>query len=102
MLFTKAIFSNYIEGTEFTIAEAKEIITTNTLLPARDDDSHDILGTYHIVSDKNEMSVMPADATELKTLLMDRHAVLLRVRTSKNPGHFKDKNNRAGNTEFVD
>jgi len=27
---------------------------------------------------------------------------LLSARPSKNPGHFKDKNNRAGNTEFVD
>jgi hypothetical protein len=43
------------EGTEFTAEEAKEIITTETPIPARDEDSHDILGTYRIVSDKKEM-----------------------------------------------
>ena len=31
-----------------------------------------------------------------------RHARLLQARTSKKPGEFKDRNNRAGNTEFVD
>jgi len=100
--FYEGYFSNYIEGTEFTIEEAKEIITTNTPLPARQDDSHDILGTHHIVSEKNEMSIVPVNAAELITLLMERHAILLRARTSKKPGQFKDKNNRAGNTEFVD
>jgi Fic/DOC family len=100
--FYEGYFSNYIEGTEFTIEEAKEIIVSGAPLPARQDDSHDILSTYHIVSDKTEMSVVPANATELLTLLRERHAILLRARTSKNPGQFKDKNNRAGSTEFVD
>src|SRR3970040_1311796 len=44
--FFEGYFSNHIEGTEFTVKEAKEIITTETPLPARDEDSHDILGTY--------------------------------------------------------
>lgn len=100
--FYEGYFSNYIEGTEFTIEEAKEIIVSGLPLPARNDDSHDMLGTYHIVSDKTEMSVVPANAAELITLLRERHAILLGARTSKNPGEFKDKNNRAGNTEFVD
>ncbi|MBL7758208.1 MAG: Fic family protein, partial [Chitinophagaceae bacterium] len=100
--FYESYFSNYIEGTEFLIEEAKEIIANETPLPAREEDSHDVLGTYQIVSNREEMAVIPKDANMLPTLLRERHAILLRSRTSKKPGEFKDKNNRAGNTEFVD
>jgi hypothetical protein len=100
--FFEGYFSNYIEGTEFTVGEAKEIITTETPLPARDEDSHDILGTYRIVSDHKEMAICPSNPNEFLDLMRRRHAILLQSRTSKKPGEFKDKNNRAGNTEFVD
>ena len=100
--FFESYFSNYIEGTEFTVSEAKEIILTDTPMPARDEDSHDILGTYRIVSDKKEMALCPASASEFLDLMRERHTVLLHSRTSKIPGEFKDRNNRAGNTEFVD
>jgi hypothetical protein len=100
--FFESYFSNYIEGTEFEVSEAKEIITTATPLPARDEDSHDILGTNQIVSDKTEMAKVPADAAAMIKFLQERHAILLRARRSKKPGEFKDINNRAGSTEFVD
>jgi hypothetical protein len=100
--FFESYFSNYIEGTEFLVSEAKEIITTETPLPSRDEDSHDILGTYEIVADKTEMNNIPGDADRMLKLLQERHAVLLRARLSKKPGQFKDINNRAGSTEFVD
>lgn len=100
--FFEGYFSNYIEGTEFTVDEAKEIIFTETPIPARAEDSHDILGTYRIVSDKKEMSVCPSSADHFLDLLRNRHAILLQARISKKPGEFKDKNNRAGDTEFVD
>ena len=100
--FFESYFSNYIEGTEFAVSEAKEIITSETPLPARNEDSHDILGTYHIVSDKTEMSKIPIDAAAMLKLLQERHAILLRARTNKKPGQFKDMNNRAGSTEFVE
>lgn len=100
--FFESYFSNYIEGTEFTVEEAKEIILTETPLPARDEDSHDILGTYRIVSDIKEMAMCPAIADEFLDLMRGRHAMLLQSRTSKKTGEFKDRNNRAGNSEFVD
>jgi hypothetical protein len=100
--FFEGYFSNFIEGTEFTVEEAKEIIETETPLPARDEDSHDILGTYRIVSDRKEMAICPANANEFLDIMRRRHAILLQFRISKKPGEFKDKNNRAGNTEFVD
>lgn len=100
--FFEGYFSNYIEGTEFTIEEAKLIITTSTPLAARNEDSHDVLGTYEIVSSRSEMSVQPKSPDDFLRLLRERHAVLLSARKSKNPGEFKDMNNRAGTTEFVD
>lgn len=100
--FFESYFSNYIEGTEFTVSEAKEIILTETPIPARDEDSHDVLGTYRIVSDIKEMTLYPSTADQLLDIMRSRHAVLLQARESKKPGEFKDRNNRAGNTEFVD
>ena len=100
--FFESYFSNYIEGTEFTVDEAKQIITTSTPIAARDEDSHDVLGTYQIVSNRQEMSLQPKNADDLLRLLKERHAILLSSRKSKSPGEFKDHNNRAGNTEFVD
>ncbi|MCZ7611413.1 MAG: Fic family protein [Ignavibacterium sp.] len=100
--FFEAYFSNYIEGTVFEVAEAKEIIDTGVPLPARSGDSHDVLGTYQLVSNKNEMKIIPKDENELLSMLQTRHKVLLKARTDKHPGEFKTKNNRAGDTHFVD
>ncbi|MBP6664615.1 MAG: Fic family protein [Chitinophagales bacterium] len=100
--FFEAYFSNYIEGTEFEINEAQKIINTDTPMPARHEDSHDILGTYKLVSNIVEMSILPSTPNELLDILQYRHQVLLSARISKNPGQFKDINNRAGNTDFVD
>jgi len=100
--FFEAYFSNYIEGTEFELADALHIIETGIPMPSRDEDSHDILGTYKIVSKRDEMKQVPSDADQLLDMLLYRHQVLLSARTAKHPGQFKDRNNRAGNTHFVD
>jgi hypothetical protein len=100
--FFEAYFSNYIEGTVFEVSEAKEIIDSGVPLPSRSEDSHDVLGTYKIVSDKNEMKNIPKDENELLSILQSRHKILLSARTDKRPGEFKIKNNRAGDTHFVD
>lgn len=100
--FFESYFSNYIEGTVFEIEEAKEIIETNKPMPARNQDSHDVLGTYHLVSNRQEMSLIPQSPDELLKMLAYRHKILLHARKDKNPGQFKDKNNFAGSTAFVD
>lgn len=100
--FFEAYFSNYIEGTIFELEEAKKIIKTETPIANRDEDSHDVLGTYRIVSNLKEMNQTPASPDELLKILQYRHLMLLEARKSKKPGQFKDKNNRAGNTHFVD
>lgn len=100
--FFEAYFSNYIEGTVFEVSEAKKIIDTGIPMSARSGDSHDVLGTYQIISNRNEMKIIPSDEDEFLNLLQSRHKMLLSARFDKNPGQFKEKNNRAGNTFFVD
>ena len=100
--FFEAYFSNYIEGTEFELEDAKKIIETETPMLNRDEDSHDVLGTYKLVSNREEMNIVPGKPEELLEILLYRHKVLMSARISKKPGQFKDKNNRAGETYFVD
>ena len=100
--FFESYFSNYIEGTVFEIDEAKQIIQTNKPIPSRNDDSHDVLGTYQIVSNQKEMEMTPSTPEEFLKIIAFRHSILLSARVDKNPGLFKDKNNFAGSTAFVD
>ncbi len=99
--FYEAYFSNFIEGTEFTLDDAAEIVFEHEIPEQRPQDAHDILGTYQIVADKEEMRRTPHDSYELETLLKTRHAVLMERRPDEGPGQFKTRNNRAGGTYFV-
>ena len=101
--FFEAYFSNYIEGTKFVVEEAKKIIDTGVAFPKRIQDSHDILGTFQIVSNSYEMSITPVDADNLFDILKRRHLIMMSGRANDIAvGEFKNKNNRAGNTDFVD
>lgn len=100
--FFESYFTNYIEGTVFSIKDAKQVITTQQPLPSRNEDSHDVLGTYQIVANRREMKITPYSAENLIEILQYRHAILLSAREDKKPGKFKDKNNQAGDTSFVD
>jgi hypothetical protein len=99
--FYEAYFSNFIEGTEFTVDEAAEIVFDRRVPEGRPQDAHDVLGTYEIVRDSVEMATVPRSGDGLLDLLRSRHAVLLGARPEKNPGRFKNRANRAGLTEFV-
>ena len=100
--FFESYFSNYIEGTEFEIDDARQIIETLTPMPARNADSHDVLGTYYIVSNRKEMTVTPSSADDFIDILQRRHRLMMSARPESNPGLFKTKNNKAGETHFVD
>lgn len=100
--FFESYFSNYIEGTEFEVEEAKQIVDTGVALPTRDEDSHDVLGTFYLTSNRKEMSIVPASPEELIGILQRRHSILLSARPTKTPGLFKEHNNKAGNSHFVD
>jgi hypothetical protein len=99
--FYEAYFSNFIEGTEFTLDEAADIVFGHNVPAARPQDAHDVLGTYQIVVDPVEMATVPRTPDGLIELLQLRHAILMSARPEKNPGVFKARANRAGTTEFV-
>lgn len=100
--FYESYFSNFIEGTRFEVEEAKMIVDTGAVIPKRVDDSHDILGTFQILSNRAEMNTIPLSENELISILRRRHGILMAGRPDFEPGIFKTKKNRAGNTEFVD
>ena len=101
--FFETYFSNYIEGTKFIVEDAKKIVDTGIAIPKRIKDSHDILGTFHIVSNSYEMSRTPLTSEDLIDMLKRRHLTMMSGRAEEvNAGEFKSQNNRAGNTEFVD
>jgi hypothetical protein len=99
--FFEAYFSNFIEGTEFAVDEAADIVFKGHIPKARPEDAHDVLGTWRLVSDRNEMSRLPRSSTELIALLKSRHARIMEGRPDKGPGRFKAEPNRAGSTTFV-
>lgn len=101
LAFFEAYFSNFIEGTEFSVGEAREIVFEGAIPAERPEDAHDVLGTFRIVSDMQDMSILPTNAAELDALLRRRHATLMQARPDKNPGVFKNKTNQAGSTVFV-
>jgi hypothetical protein len=99
--FFESYFSNYIEGTEFEVAEAADIIYRGVQIPNRTGDSHDIRGTFEVCAERAELHRVPRDGVELIELLRARHATVLRGRPDKSPGAFKERPNRAGDTSFV-
>lgn len=100
--FFDAYFSNYIEGTRFEVDEAKEIVDSGVIPALRPADGHDILGTYRVVSSRENMSRTPENPHELIELLRVRHADIMTGRPDKRPGMFKEVSNYAGATRFVD
>ena len=101
LAFYEAYFSNFIEGTEFSVDEAKEIVFEGIIPAERPEDAHDVLGTFRIVSDVVEMSRVPTNGQEFVELLQARHGRIMEGRPDKKPGEFKTQRNQAGNTVFV-
>jgi hypothetical protein len=99
--FFEAYFSNFIEGTEFELDEAVAIVYDGKHLPGREDDTHDLLGTYQVVDSVAEMTTLAAMPGEFLDLLRSRHATIMGGRPDKRPGLFKEAANRAGDSLFV-
>ena len=99
--FFEAYFSNFIEGTEFAVDEAVDLVFSGRIPKARPEDAHDVLGTWKVVSDPAEMSRLPRSLEEFHSLLASRHAQIMGGRPDKGPGRFKTAANRAGSTLFV-
>ncbi|MCY4272929.1 MAG: Fic family protein [bacterium] len=100
--FFESYFSNYIEGTVFTVDEARSIVETQQPPPSRPADGHDILGTYRCVADAVGRSAKSDDPSRLIGYLCERHKTILAGRPEMRPGRWKDSPNQAGGYVFTD
>jgi hypothetical protein len=99
--FFEAYFSNFIEGTEFGVEQARRIAIEGEVPPSRPEDAHDISATFRITSDPVMRSATPGSAAELLDLLREQHGMLMAARPEKRPGAFKEGQNYAGGYAFV-
>lgn len=101
LAFFEAYFSNFIEGTEFEVSEAADIVFRGVIPRGRPEDAHDVLGTWRVVSDRSGLARTPGDVPAFFRLLRQRHAAIMEARPDRRPGEFKAEVNRAGATVFV-
>lgn len=101
-VFLEAYFSNYVEGTEFAIEEARDIALEGRIVENRPKDSHDVLGVFHLALHSPGRDTVPPSGSDFPAELARRHGVMLEKRPESNPGRFKTERNRAGGTWFVE
>ena len=99
--FFESYFSNFVEGTRFSIEEAEGIVLQNRIVEARPKDSHDILGVFNLVLNSPTRDTIPAPGAAFIEGLQQRHARMMERRPEARPGEFKLQPNFAGTTEFV-
>jgi len=99
--FLESYFSNFIEGTEFDVSEARQIVLEGKIIDQRPKDSHDILGVFRQAINPGWANQSMAIGEAVLHQLRQRHADLMKERPEASPGDFKDRENFAGNTTFV-
>lgn len=103
--FFDAYFSNYIEGTEFEVEEARAIVFDGVIPARRPADARDVLGTYRLVGDAAWLNRAIVDDRSTRSFLdrlTEAHAVLMAGRPEAGPGQWKTRPNQAGGTRFVE
>jgi hypothetical protein len=99
--FIESYFSNYVEGTKFSIEEARDIVLNNKLVTNRPKDSHDVLGVYRLAVEAPYRHSPPVAGEEFLPELQEWHAKMLHARPEASPGNIKVQTNFAGTTQFV-
>jgi hypothetical protein len=99
--FFESYFSNYIEGTTFTVDEAEEIVFHGRIIERRSEDSHDVLGTFRAITTAPWRASPPSDAEGFMAWMKGINALVMQSRFDKDPGEWKSEPNRAGDTYFV-
>ncbi|MDD5175162.1 MAG: Fic family protein [Sterolibacterium sp.] len=99
--FLESYFSNFIEGTEFEVEEARAFVLEGKPIEDRPKDSHDILGVFRQAMSPAWRNQVLAIGEPVVAQLRARHTDQMAARPETSPGEFKVKANRAGNTEFV-
>ena len=100
--FLESYFSNYVEGTKFSIEEAEDIVLRNRPIRTRPKDSHDVLGVYQQASTSPYRDTLPPTGQSFVDGLQARHAAMLSNRPEVQPGEIKTEVNYAGSTRFVE
>lgn len=101
LTFYEAYFSNFIEGTEFAVSEAREIVFNKVIPTDRPDDAHDVMGTWQVVTDARGMTTPPLSVEAFIDQLRNDHRKVMSAHPNKHPGSFKQEPNKAGNSFFV-
>ena len=99
--FLESYFSNFIEGTEFEVEDARAFVLEGKPIEERSKDSHDIIAVFRQAVSPAWGNQVLAGGEPVVMQLQARHADQMAARPEVNPGEFKIKANRAGNTEFV-
>lgn len=80
---------------------ALDIVVNGRPLKYREDDSHDILGTYQAILRSKRDPSLPESAEAFVLRLREWNRQVIESRHDKTPGEFKVEANRAGQTVFV-
>lgn len=99
--FLESYFSNFIEGTEFDVSAARAFVLEGKPITERPKDSHDIIGVFRQALDPGWANQTLAPGEPVLNQLRERHANQMKERPEVDPGAFKTRANRAGNTDFV-
>ncbi len=99
--FFESYFSNFIEGTKFTVEEAEGIIFDGRIIENRSEDSHDIQGTFQAVIGPPWRSSVPRTEAAFMQTIRTINAIVMQSRQDKNPGEWKSRVNQAGSSIFV-
>ena len=100
--FLESYFSNFIEGTEFDVQEARGFVLDGKPIKQRPKDSHDVIGVFRQAVSPAWVNQTLSSGEPVPAQLRARHADQMAERPEVSPGEFKVTANRAGNTEFVD
>jgi hypothetical protein len=100
--FIESYFSNYVEGTKFSIEEATGIVLRNELVLNRPKDSHDVLGVFKMAINSPGRDSVPPPGVPFLDGVQSRHAEMLKNRPEAEPGQIKTQVNYAGQTRFVE
>lgn len=99
--FLESYFSNFIEGTEFDVQDARGFVLQGRPITTRPKDSHDVLGVFRQAINPGWANQTLGAGEPVLRQLRDRHRDQMAERPEVGPGEFKTQANRAGNTEFV-
>lgn len=99
--FLESYFSNFIEGTEFDVEDARGFCLEGRPIESRPKDSHDIIGVFEQASSAQWSTLTLAAGEGVLEQLRERHKHQMQYRPEVSPGEFKLIANRAGNTSFV-